>query len=253
MSDSSLSQIRIVLVEPAGAINIGSIARVMKNMGLSQLVLVDPRCDPFSEDAQNMAVHGLDVLQAAQIVDTIPEALVGCHRAIATTFRATLPGTVSELPRTTLPWLLEPNVKSAILFGSEYRGLSNEELKYAQRFVCIPSSDVYPSLNLAQAVAICCYELYLSHQDPHPSVDAPLEHPAPLDALEGYYRHLESLLLKVGYLFPHTAASRMEKIRRLFNRAYPSTTEVSMLRGMLRQIEWALGSRKKNLEKDGDL
>lgn len=261
MAESSLSHVRIVLVEPAGAINIGSIARIMKNMGLSRLVLVDPRCDPWSEDAQNMAVHALDVLKAAEIVETIPDALVGCHRAIATTFRTDLPGTSSEPPRTTLPWLLEPNLTSALLFGSEYRGLSNNELKYAQRFVCIPSSNTYPSLNLAQAVAICCYELFHSTLSPSspPSPSSPLSpsspppSPSPLDALESYYLHLETLLLKVGYLFPHTASSRMEKIRRLFNRAYPSESEVSMLRGMLRQIEWALGKQDNSSEKDPDL
>ncbi|MBW4440635.1 MAG: RNA methyltransferase [Plectolyngbya sp. WJT66-NPBG17] len=237
MSETLPSQVRIVLVEPAGALNVGSIARVMKNMGLSQLVLVNPTCDLQSDDARKMAMRAIDVLEAAQIVDSIPEALVGCHRAIATAVRSRIDSPL-EHPREALPWLLEPGLNTALLFGSEDRGLSNEELKYAQRFVYIPTSDRYRSLNLAQAVAICCYELF---QAPIP--DATLSIPCSLDALDRAYQHLESVLLDIGYLQPHTAASRMEKFRHLFNRANLSEAELSLLRGILRQVEWATHDR----------
>jgi tRNA/rRNA methyltransferase len=228
-----VSQVRIVLVEPAGALNVGSIARVMKNMGLHQLVLVNPKCDLQSDDARKMAMRAIDVLEAAKIVESIPEALVGCHRAVATAVRSRLDATL-EHPRQTLPWLLEPGLNTAILFGSEDRGLSNDELKYAQRFVYIPTSDHYQSLNLAQAVAICCYELFQMPVTSETFTDL-----CSLDALDRYYEHLESVLLKIGYLQPHTAASRMEKFRHLFNRAELSEAEVSLLRGILRQVEWA--------------
>lgn len=246
MSPTPLTQVRIVIVEPAGAINVGSIARIMKNMGLSRLVLVDPRCDPFSEDARNMAVHAIDVLESAQIVKTLPEALIGVQRAIATTVRERSSDLPLEPPRTALPWLLESDVESALLFGSEYRGLSNDELKYAQRCISIDSSPIYRSLNLAQAVAICCYELYqlvaisASHTSEGTVLDPKAAQPtASLDVLEQYYQQLEDTLLKIGYLQPHTASSRMEKFRRMFNRATLTDAEVAMLRGILRQIEWA--------------
>lgn len=241
MSQTTLAQVRIVVVEPAGAINVGSIARIMKNMGLSQLVLVDPRCDPLSEDARNMAVHAIDVLESAQIVRTIPEALIGVQRAIGTTIRERSSAFPLEPPRTALPWLLEPGIETALIFGSEYRGLSNDELKYAQRCVSIPSSEAYRSLNLAQAVAICCYELY-QLSAAAPDVKEPQSF-ASLDVLEGYYQQLEDTLLKIGYLHPHTAPSRMEKFRRIFNRAALSEAEVAMLRGILRQIDWAVNSK----------
>jgi tRNA/rRNA methyltransferase len=230
-----IEQIRIVLVEPAGALNVGSIARVMKNMGLRQLVLVNPRCDRNSEEARRMAVHAADVLEAAEIVDSLPAALQGCERAIATAVRTRSPDVPLEHPRTALPWLLD--APSALIFGAEERGLSNAELQYAQRLVYIPASADYVSLNLAQAVAVCCYELTQAALEPASS--SALHAVAAIDALEGYYGHLESVLLQIGYLHPHTAASRMEKFRRLFNRAQLSSEEVSMLRGILRQMEWA--------------
>lgn len=243
MWEQTLADVRIVLVEPAGPLNVGAIARIMKNMGLQQLVLVNPQCDPLSLEAQQMAVHAFDILQSAQIVKTLPAALQECTRAIATTARLRSLGTQLEHPSTALPWLISSSGQAtALIFGPESRGLSNEELNYAQRFVCIPSSSNYPSLNLAQAVAICCYELARFAQLPENSTQVQViaRDYASLDALEGLYQQLEQLLLKIGYLYPHTAASRMEKFRQLFNRAQMENSEVAMLRGILTQMEWAL-------------
>ena len=254
----TLANIRIILVEPAGALNVGSVARVMKNMGLHQLWLVNPHCNPKASEARQMAVHGIDVLESAQQVATLPEALQGCQRAIATTARTRHLPTTLEPPRLALPWLLENNITSALIFGPEDRGLSNDELNYAQRFVCIPANPEYPSLNLAQAVAVCCYELFqLASPSPSsppssPSPPSPSSPPSPtasssppsptasLDAIEAYFQHLEAVLLKIGYLHPHTATSRMEKFRRLYYRAMLTPEEVAMLRGILRQTEWAV-------------
>ncbi len=240
-----MEQIKIVLVEPAGPLNVGSVARVMKNMGLKQLVLVNPQCDHLGREAKLMAVHAAELLERATVVSDLPEALRGCQRAIATTgLDRSLP-TDLETPKAALPWLL--NAPSALILGREDRGLTNAELNYAQRLVRIPASEVYNSLNLAQAAAVCCYELYQASLENPPEkrgvVMEPSTSTATLDGLEGYYQQLEDLLLKIGYLYPHTAPSRMEKFRRLFNRAELSTTEVAMLRGILSQVEWALKSR----------
>jgi tRNA/rRNA methyltransferase len=240
-----LENIRIVLVEPAGPLNIGSVARAMKNMGLRNLVLVNPHCDPLGPEARQMAVHAADILEAAQRVDSIPDALVGCYRAIATTARPRSATATLEHPRQALPWLLD--TPSALIFGPEDRGLNNEELNYAQRCIGIPSHPDYPSLNLAQAVAVCCYELYQLVQFPDPIQPVqtpPIEHqpaepPASMDALEGYFQHLERILLDIGFLFPHTAASRMQKIRQIFGRSRLSIPELALLRGILRQTAWA--------------
>jgi tRNA/rRNA methyltransferase len=243
-----------------------------------------------------MAVRAADILETAKVVESLPAALVGCVRAIATTGDdgRSLP-TKLEDPADALPWLLE--APSALIFGPEDCGLTNAQLNRAQRLIRIPSSDAYTSLNLAQAVAICCYELSreegrrkreegkgkkeegrqkqeeeeasfpgsawerISRGSASSIIDATdnlstcyqekfatsqTENPsppltsAPLENLEGYYQQLETLLLKIGYLQPHTAASRMEKFRRLYNRAYPTIEEVAMLRGVLRQTEWAM-------------
>ncbi|MBW4517148.1 MAG: RNA methyltransferase [Timaviella obliquedivisa GSE-PSE-MK23-08B] len=257
MTISSLAHIRIVLVEPAGALNVGSVARVMKNMGLADLVLVKPQCDRLGAEARLMAVRASDVLESAREVETLAEALQGCVKAIATSGRDRATFTTPiEMPRLALPWLLD--APAALIFGREDSGLTNAEMNHAQRLIQIPSTAAYLSLNLAQAVGICCYELAsaiasssLQESDPiDPPLDPPLDLPnppslqlAPLDDLEGYYQQLNSLLLEIGYLYPHTASSRMEKFRKLLNRAYPTTSEVAMLRGVLRQMAWALKSR----------
>ncbi len=272
----SFTSVRIILVEPAGARNIGSVARVMKNMGLLHLTLVNPQCDHLEEEAQHMAVHAKALLESAQVVQTIPEGLVGCQRAIATLGRP-YAAAIPEHPREALPWLvaneLEPN-STALIFGPEDRGLSNDEVSHAHRFITIPTHPVYPSLNLAQAVGICCYELHQAVSNP-PSAALNLPNSglkisptetrreqnsdlrtqnfpssAPINELEGFYQHLELLLLNIGYLQPHTASSRMKKFRRLLNRAMPSSDEVTMLRGILSQMQWAARTRSPDSEKD---
>ncbi|ASC72061.1 tRNA (cytidine/uridine-2'-O-)-methyltransferase TrmJ [Halomicronema hongdechloris C2206] len=271
----ALDHIRIVLVEPAGPLNVGSVARVMKNMGLSQLVLVNPHCDPNAAAAQQMAVHGQDVLTAARRVDSLPQALQGCRRTIATTARPRSLDSPLETPEIALPWLLAPEAAAvALIFGPEDRGLNNIELNYAQRLVRIPANPDYPSLNLAQAVAVCSYLLSRLDQSqattaasaaeamvpgqssalreaapamaPHETTIAPDSARAAIDQIDGFYSDLEALLLKIGYLYPHTANSRMQKLRRLMYRTAPTSQELAMLRGIIRQVEWALAASDPN-------
>ncbi len=239
------TKIRIVLVKPMGALNIGSVARIMKNMGLSRLVLVNPQCDPLASDAYKMAMHATDVLEQAEQVNTLPEALQDCTQAIATTSSDRRDLIQLETPREVLPTLITNPQPSALIFGPEDHGLSQAELTYAQRFIRIPSSPIYPALNLAQSVAICCYELYQIAQEQTNQELSPLATNcdpdyASFDVLEGYYQQMENLLLKIGYLYPHTAASRMDKFRRIFYRSQLTTAEVYMLRGILSQVEWAI-------------
>ena len=282
---NSLHHIRIVLVEPAGALNIGSIARVMKNMGLSQLVVVNPQCEVNGEEATRMSVHAIDLLQSAKIVPDLPTALAGCVRVIATTARERAIPTLLETPRQALPWLVESNEPTALIFGREDSGLTNAELNYATRYLRIPVGSEYSSLNLAQAVGVCAYELQVCASDiglepqdirslaqrrksllfetlreregfandseetselcASRQTASRLQIPpqldiAPVELVEGYYQQLETLLLEIGYLLPHTAAHRMEKIRRLYNRSQLSPNEVALLRGILRQVSWAI-------------
>lgn len=246
---TSLQHIRIVVVEPAGALNIGSITRVMKNMGLSQLFLVNPQCNHLGQEAHLMAVHGRDLLATAQVVPDLTTALMGCKKAIATTGLQRTLATPVETPKQALPWLLTDNQPSAIIFGREDHGLTNAELNQAQKLVCIPTGDDYTSLNLAQAVTVFCYELrsLITEKVVYTPAATSLENGqdlADLDALEGYYQHLERVLLQIGFLYPHTAASRMASFRQLYHRAAPSSRDVAMLRGILRQVEWTIATQQ---------
>ncbi len=252
-----MEKVKIILVEPAGALNIGSIARAMKNMMLTQLVLVNPKCDHQGEEARQMAVHAQDILDQAIVASDLPTALGDCQRAIATTARSRAIPTNLETPKQALPWLIEADISSALIFGPEDRGLSNQELSYGQRFITIPSNPEYPSLNLAQAVSVCSYELYqsyigqLDNSAPYVSVLSNSSYAgstenAPVEALEAYYEDLESLLLEIGYFYPHTKTAKMLKWRRLYNRSNLKPEEVSMLRGMLRQIKWAIAQKSNS-------
>jgi tRNA/rRNA methyltransferase len=231
-------------------LNIGSIARVMKNMGLTQLVIVNPQCEVLGEEATRMSVHAIDLLTAARIVPDLPTALQGCTRVIATTARDRAIPTQLETPRQALPWLVESNEPTALIFGREDSGLTNAELNYATRYLRIPVGSEYTSLNLAQAVGVCAYELQMCVTSPDDNLLinlAPIPTQtdiAPVELVEGYYQQLESLLLEIGYLLPHTAAHRMEKIRRLYNRSQLSPNEVALLRGVLRQVSWAIDTAK---------
>ena len=233
-----VAHLRIVLVEPAGPLNIGSAARVMKNFGLSQLDLVNPQSAPHSDEARQMAVHAYDIIAAAKIVNNLPAALAGCQRAIATSARSRDLQTPLESPELALPWRVDP-APGALIFGPEDRGLNNDELLQAQRYIKIGTRPPYESLNLAQAVAICCYELSRVGQRPQAHSLPNVRDTATLDELDGYYHQLESVLLKIGYLYPHTAPSRMRKFRQIGHRAALSPQDVAMLRGILRQIDWA--------------
>jgi tRNA/rRNA methyltransferase len=222
----------------------------MKNMGLTQLVLVNPQCEVLSEEATRMAVHAIDLLETAIIVPDLPTALQGCTRVIATTARDRAIPTQLETPRQALPWLVDSPEPTALLFGREDSGLTNTELNYATRYIRIPVGSEYSSLNLAQAVGVCAYELQMCASDLDrdlPQLQTQIPQPAdvaPVELVEGYYQQLETLLLEIGYLFPHTAPHRMEKLRRLYNRSQLSPNEVALLRGILSQFKWALDPEK---------
>ncbi len=230
-----LHHVRIVLVETAGALNLGSIARGMKNFGLSQLWLVAPRCSIDDPDAQRMAVHAQDILESAIVCSDLAVALADCERVAGTTARERKVSTPFLGADTVAPWLLSTTAQVAYVFGPEDRGLNNAELSLCQRHVQIPTNPAYSSLNLAQAVTLCAYELFTCQSVP---TAVSTSQPASVE-LEGFYTHLEQTLLTIGYLQPHTAASKLQKFRRLFNRAELTSDEITLLRGVLRQLAWA--------------
>ncbi len=238
-SPTAKPMIKIVLVHPKGPLNIGAVARTMKNFDLSELLLVAPQCDPFDPQALDMSVHAEDLLRRCSLCDSLPEALQDCVAVVGTTARTRTVPAPLESPETGLAWLEKQHHAGpvALVFGPEDRGLSNEELALCQRFIYIPTSPKYPSMNLAQAVAVCAYVLRQQPQQ-ELTLGVTSQPQAPAGETEGFYQHLQETLLEVGYLQPHTAKRKMEKFRRLFNRAALTPEEVALLRGVLRQMMW---------------
>lgn len=235
-----LDNIRIVLVETSHTGNMGSTARAMKTMGLTNLYLVNPLVKPDSQ-AIALSAGASDVIGNATIVDTFDEAIAGCSLVVGTSARSR-----------SLPWpMLEPrecgqrsameseHAPVAIVFGRERVGLTNDELQKCHYHVAIPANPEYSSLNLAMAVQIIAYEIRVAHLDriaAHQPVAE--EEPYPLvDDLERFYAHLEETLYATGFIRPTHPGNIMSRLRRLFTRARPEAQELNILRGILASIE----------------
>jgi tRNA/rRNA methyltransferase len=230
---------KLVLVEPAGPLNVGSVARLCRSYGIEELRLVAPRCDPLSDEARLMAVKGLPLLQQARLFPTLAAALADCGRVVATSGRPEGEPLPLEDPDDALAWLLagDPVLPSALVFGREDRGLSNDELLQAGRLLQIPTPTPHGSLNLSHAVAVVLHDLHRVAQAP--AVAAVAEAPCPRGVLEAMLSDAEELLLEVGFLLPHTAHARMAKLRALLQRGQVSAPEVALLRGLVCQLRWA--------------
>lgn len=244
-----LENIRIVLVNTSHTGNIGSAARAMKTMGLSQLVLVDPVSAPDGKSSALAAGAG-DVLANAKIVSSLAEAVADCGLVIGTSARSrTLSWPMLE-PRECGEKLISevPKYTVALVFGRENNGLSNDELQQCHFHVCIPANPEYSSLNLAAAVQTLCYEvrmayLHLSRGQYPDNFAEDNEYPLSED-LEGFYSHLEQTLIKTNFIIAKHPGMVMAKLRRLYNRARPETAELNILRGILASVE------KSNKTKD---
>ncbi len=239
---------KLVLVEPAGPLNVGSVARLCRAYGIEELRLVAPRCDPLSDEARLMAVKGLPLLQQARLFPTLAAALADCCRVVATSGRPEGEPLPLEDPDDALAWLLasDPVLPSALVFGREDRGLSNDELLQAGRLLQIPTPTPHGSLNLSHAVAVVLHDLHRLarrgapvRQAPAPAVAAVAKAPCPRGVLEAMLSDAEELLLEVGFLLPHTAHARMAKLRALLQRGQVSAQEVALLRGLVCQLRWA--------------
>lgn len=232
----------MVLVEPAGPLNVGSVARLCANYNIEELRLVAPRCEPCDPEALRMAVHGDDVLQNAAIFPSLLEAVADCQQVVATCGRIDHGEIPLQSPEEIAPWIetgRTQGLRSALVFGREDRGLSNEELLVSHRVLTLYTGDSYPSLNLSHAVAVVLHELERARRF-QTRADSPVSAiPALAPELDGCLRDAEDLLLEVGFLLEHTAKARMAKVKGLLQRALIRSEEVALLRGMVRQLRWA--------------
>lgn len=248
-----MNRCRVVLVRTEIAANIGSAARVMRNMGAHELVLVDPVADPASEHAEQLATHhARDLLRAARVTSSLEDALAGCVSVVGTSARTggLFRRQTVATPREVMPQLAV-DLRSGpvgLLFGPEPSGLNNDEVARCHYLVHIPTDDTYPALNLAQAVAICLYELRtawlaLDAETPVPDI-------APFDDLDRMFTQMEDGLRQIRYLRGLRADALMYGIRHLISRARPSPMEVGLLLGLARQMQWF--ARRANLPPEAD-
>jgi tRNA/rRNA methyltransferase len=235
----SLSHCRVVLVRPQVAGNLGAAARVMRNMGLSDLVLVAPEADPADRNARQLSTHGEEILDRARIVPDLGAACADCLLVVGTSaktggpFRRQSAGT----PREIVPHVVEalPAGAVALVFGPEPTGLSNAEVARCHYVMHIPSDASYPALNLAQAVAICLYELRLAWLGRQVSEATPS---APFADQERMFDHLRTALEEIHFLYGDNADTLMHALRHLLGRARPTAMEVDVLFGLARQMRW---------------
>ncbi|MBN2371929.1 MAG: RNA methyltransferase [Vicinamibacteria bacterium] len=234
----SPAPIEIVLVRPKRGGNVAATARAMKNMGLARLALVDARMPSVEERA--LAYGALDILDAARRVSVLSEALARCVFVGGASARA---GGGEWSPRDFASEATKRRSAGpvAVVFGPEDSGLRNDELRLCHVRVRIPSALDHSSLNLAQAVLIIAYELRLAGLAGFTS--ASKTEPANVSELEGCLKTFRDALLSIGYLNPENPGAILSELRGLIARAQPSSREVTLLRGMARQILWAAHER----------
>jgi tRNA/rRNA methyltransferase len=233
--DVNRDSVSIVLVRPKFAENVGSAARAMKNMGFQRLLIVDGSC-PIDMKAYKLASGAEEVLERAEEFSTLEEAVAEMGCVVGTTSRGGKERGPLINPRVLARRLVPISKKNPIglVFGSEREGLTNRELSFCHLFVKIPASESFPSLNLAQAVMILCYELFQTSGEPLWSAQ-PL---APSVQVEGMYDQMEKTLIDIGFLDSKNPRRMMKALRKVFGRSHLDEREVRILRGILSQIDW---------------
>jgi tRNA (cytidine32/uridine32-2'-O)-methyltransferase len=234
--------LRIVLVGTSHPGNIGAAARAMKTMGFERLVLVAPEAPPTHREASAMAAGADDVLEAAHVCASLDEALADCRAVFGCTARRRSVALPEHDPREGASLLLAAAAggPTALLFGRERTGLTNEELQRCHGAIHIPANPGYSSLNLAAAVQVLCYELRMAQlasaapvQAPAAAIDPAAEPPATHAQLEGFFGHLEQTLGDIDFHKGRAPELVMQRLRRLVLRAAPDARELRILHGIL--------------------
>lgn len=234
----------IVLVEPREEGNIGSTARAMANMGLSELVLVSPVAQ-IGGTARAFAVGAGHILEAARHTESLAQALEPYQRIVGTTSARARDLPMPPLPPHELPRVLsheDPGTSTALVFGPEVSGLNNEQLARCGLLVRVPCAPVQPTLNLAQAVLVVSYELHMARRA---AEEASSERPPPISSaeLDGLFDQLAPVLAEIGFQRDDTFDGVLRDLRRLAARAGVTEREVSILRGICRRAQRALERR----------
>jgi tRNA (cytidine32/uridine32-2'-O)-methyltransferase len=243
----SYENIKIVLVGTTHPGNIGGVARAMKNMCLSDLVLVSPEAEFPSGKARARASNALDILDKTRVVEELGEAIADCQLVVGASARLrAIPWPLVDA-RDCAQQLVKHSAQGrvALVFGREHSGLTNEELERCNLLVHIPANPDYSSLNIAAAVQVLSYEIHMAMREQagetlHVSNDYPM---STAEEMEGLYQHFEQALETIGFFNPDNPRQLMRRLRRLFNRAQLDKMEMNILRGILAAAE---SPKKKN-------
>ena len=246
--EKNFSNLKVILVEPNGPLNVGSVARLCSNFDVEELRIVAPKCDIYSLEAKKMALKGQKYLDQCKIFDNLKKSIFDCDLVIATCGRIGVrkdslfesSGDIFELI-----FSLKKINNLAIIFGREDRGLTNDELLLANKTFYIPTSKNNPSLNLSHAVSIVLYELNKSSKG---NINKKLDvlNLASSKQIHDSLVEIEEMLLDVGYLLKHTSKAKIRKFKKFILRANTSMQEISTLRGIVHQRQWFLNNSKRN-------
>ncbi len=246
----------VILVEPKGSLNIGSVGRAMLNFGINELRLVNPVASHLNDEARRMAVRATPLLENAKVYATLAQAVADCHSIIGTTRRFGKYRQNFFHPEQAAAHIrqLADHNKTALVFGREDHGLSTEELDLCQRLLTIPTHDKLPSLNLAQAVTICLYELHKAATCLPKTEKKQSRELAKSDKLEAMIKHMQQTMIDIDFLDPQNTNHIVRTFRQIFGRAQLKDRDVQIMHGLWSRIDWlykASGQGNKKQEING--
>ena len=246
--EKNFSNLKIILIEPNGPLNVGSVARLCSNFDVEELRIVSPKCDIFSLEARKMALKGQKFLDRCKIFDSLEKAIFDCDLVLASCGRIDVSkDSLFDSSENIFNWILSfKKINNlAIIFGREDRGLTNNELLLANKTFNITTSQNNPSLNLSHAVSIVLYELNkLSKVNFNREQE--VFNLASSKQIHDSFAEIEELLLEVGYLLKHTSKAKINKFKNYILRANTSMHEINVVRGIVHQINWFLNNSKRN-------
>jgi len=245
--ERNFSNLKVILVEPSGPLNVGSVARLCSNFEVEELRIVSPKCDISSLEAKKMALKGQKFLKHCQIFENLETAILDCDLVLATCGRIDVSkDSAFESSEEIFNWTISfKKINNlAIIFGREDSGLTNNELLLANKTFNIPTSKNNPSINLSHAVSIVLYELNKSSKK---KINRELEvfNLASSKQIHDSFMEIEEMLLRIGYLLKHTSSAKIKKFKSYILRANTSRQELDVLRGIVHQMKWFLNNSKK--------
>lgn len=243
------SNLVVILVQPQGPINIGSVCRTMMNFGYTRLRLVAPCREYKNLQAKKMALTAFHVLEQAELFDTLADALHDVHTAYGTTRRFGKYRKNFLTPATAGQQMADSpdDHRSALVMGPEDTGLETRDLDLCQQFITIPTHDAYPSMNLSHSLSVLLYETAVKSDAGKRLYDPKVKDPATGKELESMFGHMRKTLLDIDYLDSQNPDHLLRTFRRIFGNAGLSSRDVRIIRGLMSRIDWTEGERRRLL------